>query len=218
MTNHDDQRPTRSRGRDPAFSSLLGDWRCLDFANTIDNRTGGDRVDKLTNFADVVRWFWHAWLLTDAERDHLLAAGQTRPDEASAVFTRAIELREAIYRAFVAIAAGGNPAPIDLATIQQAHLTALSQAHLTRADGCFDWTWDRSPRLDQLLWPVATSAVELLTSDRLNRVKQCPGCDDCGWLFLDVSKNATRRWCSMDDCGSRAKMRRQYAKRKGTAT
>jgi predicted RNA-binding Zn ribbon-like protein len=212
-----DQPSFRSPGRAPALPRLLGDWLCLDFANTVDNRTGGERRDSLTSYADLVRWSWHGWLLTDAERDRLLAVAHSQPDEAATVFSRAIDLREAIYRAFAAIAAGQDPAPADLAAIQHAHLAALGHARLWRTDDRFDWTWDPSPALDQPLWPVAASAVELLTSDRLHRVKQCPGCDDCGWLFLDVSKNATRRWCSMDDCGSRAKMRRRYARRKGAS-
>jgi predicted RNA-binding Zn ribbon-like protein len=215
MTKLHEHRTARSHGRDPGFPALLGDWLCLDFANSVNNRTGGHRSDTLAGYAGLVRWAWHAWLLTDAERDHLLAAGAARPDEAPVVFARAIVLREAIYRVFLAIANGDAPAPIDLTTVKDAHLTALAHARLAPNEDAYDWVWDQDATLDKMLWPIAASAVELLTSDRLDRVKQCPGCDDCGWLFLDVSKNATRRWCSMDDCGSRAKMRRQYARRKG---
>jgi predicted RNA-binding Zn ribbon-like protein len=218
MANQDDRPATRSRGQDPSLPSLLGDWLCLDFANTVNDRTGENPHETLAGYPDLARWGWHASVLTDAERDQLLAAAETRPDEASAVFAQAIALREAIYRAFAAIAAGEDPPPNDLATIERTHLTALDHAHLTREAGSFGWTCNREAALDRPLWPIAMSAVELLTSDRLPRVKQCPGCDDCGWLFLDVSKNAIRRWCSMDDCGSRAKMRRQYARRKGAQT
>jgi predicted RNA-binding Zn ribbon-like protein len=63
------------------------------------------------------------------------------------------------------------------------------------------------------LWLIAQSAVELLTEGELRRIKQCPGAGDCGWLFYDTSRNGTRRWCSMEGCGSRVKMRRQYARR-----
>jgi len=66
--------------------------------------------------------------------------------------------------------------------------------------------------LDQMLWPIVRSAVDLLTSREARRVKVCPGLDDCGWLFLDTSKSGRRRWCSMDSCGSRSKMRRYYAR------
>jgi len=208
----------RSRGRDPELSRLLGDWLCLDFANTVDDRTTNEAVDYLAGFADLVRWGWHAWVLTDAERERLLAAGKAHPVEAAATLAAAIELREAIYRVFAAIADESAPAPNDLAVIQVAHLTALGHARLVPEDECFIWAWNDETELDRVLWPIAMSAVELLTSDRLDRVKQCPGCEDCGWLFLDVSKNGTRRGCSRDSCGSRAKMRRQYARRKAVAT
>lgn len=214
----DSEQPKRSRFRDPNFEPLRADWLCLDFANSVDDRTTGHVVDHLASYAHLVRWSWHAWILTDAERDQLLAAGEGDPVEAAPIFARAIELREAIYRVFAANAAGDAPSQDDLATIQHAHLTALSHARLLRQGGHYEWIGNDEPALDRMLWPIAMSAVELLTSDRLARVKQCPGCDDCAWLFLDTSKNGTRRWCTMDGCGSRAKMRRQYARRKEAAT
>jgi len=215
----DDEQTTRTRKRDPNFETLRGDWLCLDFANTVDDRGTDHVVDHLLSYSDLVRWGWHAWILTDAERDRLLAAGEGDPVEAATVFARAIAWREAIYRVFAAVAGGDVPAPDDLAMIHHAHLTALSHARLLRQGGRYEWVCDDEPALDRVLWPIAMSAVELLTSDRLERVKQCPGCDDCAWLFLDTSKNGTRRWCTMEGCGSRAKMRRQYARRKaGSST
>src|SRR5688500_5902186 len=110
MTNRrDDEQPTRTRKRDPNFEPLRGDWLCLDFANTVDDRMTDREVDHLSSYADLVRWSWHAWILADAERDRSLAAGEDDPAEAAAVFARAIELREAIYRVFAEIAAGNVP-------------------------------------------------------------------------------------------------------------
>lgn len=61
-----------------------------------------------------------------------------------------------------------------------------------------------------MVWPIAVSAVELALSEHLGRVRRCPGDDGrCGWLFVDLSKSGTRRWCSMRTCGSRLKSRRQ---------
>ena len=71
---------------------------------------------------------------------------------------------------------------------------------------------DEESWYNQLLWLVAKSAVELLTSSDLHQVKECPGNKGCGWLFLDTSKNGSRQWCSMEGCGSRAKRRRQYGR------
>ena len=64
------------------------------------------------------------------------------------------------------------------------------------------------------IWPVALSAAELLMLGDLGRVEECPGSDGCGWLFFDSSKNGRRRWCSMEGCGSRDKMRRLYARKR----
>jgi predicted RNA-binding Zn ribbon-like protein len=81
----------------------------------------------------------------------------------------------------------------------------------------FDWLWtDVDEHLTSILWPVARAATTLLTSPDLARVRECAG-DPCGWLFLDVSKNGSRRWCDMADCGNRAKARRYRARRKGAA-
>jgi predicted RNA-binding Zn ribbon-like protein len=204
----------RRLGRDPELPRLLGDCLCLDFANTVEDRTGPHPVDTLTDYARLVRWGWHAGELTLEQRDHLSDESAHRPGEAAATLARAITLREAIYRVFAAIAHGATPERADLAVIESANLAALAPAHLARRDEWFEWTWDDAPVLDRPLWPVARSAIELLMSDRLSRVKQCPGTDDCGWLFLDLSKNGARRWCSMESCGSRAKMRRHYARRR----
>jgi predicted RNA-binding Zn ribbon-like protein len=63
------------------------------------------------------------------------------------------------------------------------------------------------PALDRMLWPLAHSAAELLASSERARVRLCEG-EDCGWLFLDTSRNGARHWCDMKDCGNRAKVRR----------
>jgi predicted RNA-binding Zn ribbon-like protein len=204
----------RRRGRDPALPRLLGDCLCLDFANTVEDRTGAQPVDMLPDYAALARWGWHVGDLSVDERDRLLARAAELPAEATATLAKAIELREAIYRVFAAIAHDQTPRRADLARIEAAHRAALGHARLTPDGAQYDWTWNDATALERMLWPVARSAVALLTSDGLPRVKQCPGTGDCGWLFLDLSRNATRRWCSMEGCGSRAKMRRLYARRK----
>jgi predicted RNA-binding Zn ribbon-like protein len=65
-----------------------------------------------------------------------------------------------------------------------------------------------------MLWPIAQSAADLMTSDKRNSVRQC-GADDCAWLFLDESRNHSRRWCDMKTCGNRQKARRHYASKHG---
>ncbi|HSH12932.1 MAG TPA: CGNR zinc finger domain-containing protein, partial [Desulfurivibrionaceae bacterium] len=92
----------------------------------------------------------------------------------------------------------------------------LAQARLVPGEDHFEWGWSDAGGLRRLLWPIVRSAAELLTSEKLERVGQCAG-DSCGWLFLDTSRNRSRRWCEMEHCGNRAKARRHYRRQKRTA-
>lgn len=120
----------------------------------------------------------------------------------------AIELRESVYRTFSAIAAQRHPDSDDVSAMMSTYATALRSASLHReGDGHVPrWPGERSARA--VLWPVAASAARLLLEGPLNRVGECPS---CGWLFLDTTRNGSRRWCSMAMCGSQVKSRRYYA-------
>lgn len=206
------------RGRDPAMPRLLGERLCLDFANTVEDPRDAPR-DFLTSYSDLVRWSLHADLLTSDLATHLHGEAARRPDAALQTFETAVALRAAIQQTFAAIALRLAPAPDDLASVQHAYLVGMAHARLASRDARVTWVWDadhHQSRLDRMLWPVARSAVALLTagSKDLERIKQCNGPDGCGWLFYDTSRNGSRRWCSMEGCGSRAKMRRYTARRR----
>jgi predicted RNA-binding Zn ribbon-like protein len=128
-------------------------------------------------------------------------------------------VREAIYHLLSAMAHGHPRDPVDVATLNDALGDALAHARLSPLPDGFAWDWGGADpsALDQMLWPVVQSAVDLLTSPELERVGECADDRGCGWLFLDMTKNRSRRWCDMRDCGNRAKARRHYAKRKGEA-
>jgi predicted RNA-binding Zn ribbon-like protein len=168
----------------------------------------------MRSYADLVAWGAMVGLLDSSEANRLRAAGERRASDAEAVLARAIDLRAAIARVFTAIAEDGAPAEDDLATLDREYGAAMAHTRLTATPGGYELTWsDENTALDWVLWPVARSAVELLVEGDPGRVKQCPGPDGgCGWLFYDVSKNRSRHWCSMEGCGSQAKMQR-YRKR-----
>jgi len=185
---------------------------CLDYANTMEWHVSDQPVEYLNQYADVVAWSKRKDVITEQEAVELLRMSAQRPDEAAVVLETAIALRETIFRIFVAAFAEEAPAIEDMQRFNAAVGDAL--AHLTvepTADG-FAWQWaDRAERLDWILWPVVRSAAELLTSDELTRVKMCEDDRGCGVLFLDTSRNQSRRWCSMESCGNRAKVRRYRA-------
>ena len=180
---------------------LLGNSLSLDFANSVDWSVDGEPVrdEVLKTPADLRRWGLR------------LGLGESKkPDDDE--FARALELRAALHRAFVAIAHGGRPRPQHLSTIAEHQAEATASARIEQApDGSYRLTWPRTdPRRTR--FAVVIDAVALLADpERVKRLRHCPG-HDCGWVFLDLS--GRRRWCSMDTCGSRAKMRRLYERQK----
>ena len=193
---------------------LLGGRLSLDFANTADWHASDHPVEFLTSYSDLVVWSQHVGILTDHQAQRLLKKAARRPEDANAVLERAIALREAIYRIFSAISRGGPPQAADLAAFNAELSGALAQSRIVSTAEGFAWDWaGAEDTLDQMLWPVMHDAAGLLTSEELDRVGQCAA-DRCGWLFLDTSRNRSRRWCSMEDCGNRAKARRYYERKR----
>ena len=195
------------------MTGLYGGNICLDFANTLDARGGPDPEDHLGGYADLVRWAAYAELLDAAGSRHLATLAKARPQAAQASFTAALRLREAIFRVFAGLARGTAAAPADLALIQQGYAAALGTARLEQRGDRFVWDLP-AERLDRVWWPAAVAAAKLLTGGALDRVKLCASGGRCQGLFLDTSKNNSRRWCSMTDCGTEAKIHRQTTRRR----
>jgi predicted RNA-binding Zn ribbon-like protein len=194
----------------PAWTSLLlGGQPCLDFANTVDPRHGPDRRELLTRYADLLSFSRAATGMSDELATRLAGAARERGQEAALVLDRAIRLREAIYRLF----SGPGATAADLTTLNDELSQAMTNARVVRDGPSFAWIWPDTDDLARPLWPVARSAAKLLTSPELERVGECLG-GNCGWLFLDTSRNHRRTWCSMQGCGNRAKARRHYARRR----
>ncbi|HEX3722871.1 MAG TPA: ABATE domain-containing protein [Nitrolancea sp.] len=189
---------------------LLGGALCLDFANTANWHKSEHPVELLLGYDDLVAWAVHTTILTEDEAALLVRQAAVRPVDAEVVRVRAIELREAIYRIFVAISEDERPEVDDLELLNSELQPALSHARIVEAERGFTWDWaDEGGTLDRMLWPVARSAAELLSSAQLYRARQCADAR-CGWLFLDMSRNGSRRWCSMEECGNRNKARNYY--------
>jgi predicted RNA-binding Zn ribbon-like protein len=202
-----------SKPRDAEGHHLIGGVLCLDFANTL---YGHDAPihEYLLEYRDLVLWSRHVDVLSKSEAGHLLQKWEQEPAESESVLTSAIQRRETIYRIFSSLAHGRSPTENDIGQLHQAWLNNLQHTQLVRDESGFILGWEEGHSLDQMLWPITRSAVDLLTSADLKRVKQCGGCD---WLFMDRSRNQKRRWCSMNACGNRAKMARRYRRMKRQA-
>lgn len=197
---------------------LIGGEFCLDFVNTVGNHKGDSPNEHLDDYADLVVWSRHAGILSSRATYTLLHESKKRPDDARQVYEQAIVLREALYRIFAARSTRTAPKGSDLGILNTWLGFALRHTRVIPRGAYFAWGWETlETALDRMLWPIVRSAADLLTSDRVERVRECEG-DRCGWLFIDASKNHSRRWCSMGDCGNRAKAQRFYRRRRiGTA-
>lgn len=204
---------------------FVGGALCLDFVNTVDvwasspgkahSREYGDTPvkEKLVDYKALVHWGQLAGVLSAQDADRLLHFSANHPQDAASTLSRALRLRRAIYRILKSVLQRWEPECSDLDVLHRDLAIARKHERLAYRDGIFHWTWDSiDDALDSMLWPVARSAAEVLTSADLSRLRQCRA-DECGWIFLDTSRNRSRHWCDMSDCGNLDKVRRFRMKR-----
>jgi predicted RNA-binding Zn ribbon-like protein len=190
------------------------DRPCLNLANCVPQRLH-DPADALTSYGDVVRWARHERLVDDREARRLLDLAARHPRRAAAAHRRAIALQAAARAVFSAVAAGATPPATELARLNAELARAMVPVRLVPAGGGFHREWmDPRDELGWMLGPVARSAGDLLVSPELGRLKECRGSPgrSCGFLFVDQTRNRSRRWCSGATCGNRTRLHRHYAR------
>ena len=191
---------------------LSGGALCLDFANTVSNRMiSWKRWDELTEYSDLLAFATQSLYLPVELAPELLALSGIEPQATSRAMEDARELREAIYRAFSAYIDHRQAGVEDLALIRDVMIEGWKHKRLAPIGRRYLWLMKQEEgiKLESVLWPIAHSATDLLTSDRLKRVRMCEA-ETCAWLFVDESRNHSRRWCDMKVCGNREKARRHY--------
>jgi predicted RNA-binding Zn ribbon-like protein len=197
---------------------LSGGHAALDLVNTLDNRfhaAGG--LERLTDYGDLLRFAQQVGLLEAAQARQLAAAAGA---EAGARAVRdARELREGLAAVLYGLIEGRTPRPAELRTLEKHFREAARHAELRwqapagrTSAGHLAWRRDGFAHEVQLpVWLLAQAAAQLLLSSDAGRVRACYA-DTCRWLFLDTSKNHSRRWCNMKICGNRMKARRFQAR------
>jgi len=204
-----------SKRREARNIKLVGGHLSLDFINTLSTRLESYQREYLSGYNELVEWSCHAGILPPEEAQRLKRLGRRRPSEAGAVLNRAIEAREGLFRIFSALAQGKAPRDSDILGLNETLRDTLGRLQVRHVKDQFHWEWTSDPNaLDAMLWPIVRAAAELLVQQERNRVRQCANHPICQWLFLDKSKNRSRRWCSMDLCGSRDKVKRYYHRKK----
>ncbi len=203
-------------GKQGQVFELVAGRLCLDFVNTLDgSRQTGQTEEKLLSYGDLVAWARQAGIVTEREARTLLREAGRDAGAAARTLARARALREALYGIFYAAAHQGRaPSKTDLAVLNAELSEALARQRVVRTEDGFAWDWGaKNEALERIIWPIARSAAELLTSGEVERTRVCEA-GDCSWLFMDLSKNRSRRWCDMKYCGNRAKSRRHYERKR----
>ena len=192
--------------------SSVRDDLCLNFANTLSWRGSASPQEMLHDLAGLLAWLKISAEVASGDALDVPAFADGSGSTATAVFTKAMTTREVIFRVFSAIAAGSKIRGSDFRALQDALANAPPRRHLERVGSDYVWRI-ASGRLSEMgiLAPVIWSAGDLVLNAKHRRIRQCAN-EQCLWLFIDESKNATRRWCDMTSCGNRAKSQRHYAR------
>ena len=194
---------------------LVGGNLCLDFMNTIDWRDTKQAREWLNDCEDLITWNEYAGAIDKTLPARLRIEAKRHKSDADRVLHQAIKLREVLYLVFSAIARGEKaPAPANAAQLNRQVFRTLKRTRLEWTDKGIAEVWDgKEDSLERILWPIAHSASRLLVSPDIERVRECAR-ENCRWLFLDRSRNRSRRWCEMQQCGNVVNARRHYRRRR----
>jgi len=191
---------------------LDGGVLCLDFVNTIPDRVDGTNRDHLGSFNDLIYWARKAKAIDNNSFNALEKAGSINEKKTKDFFNEAINLRSLIYAIFKPLSSKQKINPHDLESLNKLTNKYFPFLEISAQKDGFTEQWNFEPgHFYSITGPIVKSSYELLLSDKLSRVKECP---NCGWLFLDSTKNGKRRWCSMQDCGSNVKALEYYYRKK----
>lgn len=193
----------------PAVFKFKGGHAALDFCNTVHWRRRPVYNELLTSYERLIEWALAGDVVSSSEARQLRKLAVDRPRVAENRLQTARAFRDAFYRLLAARLAGQPVPPQDHAVVSGAIAEASGHADLVEHAGHFATTI-QVLTLETILRRVALTAGTLLTTPLLERVGQCQDPRGCGWLFLDTTRNHSRRWCAMDDCGSLDKARRYY--------
>ena len=188
---------------------FIGGHPALDLVNTADWTTAGPEAERLPHCARWVDWAEASGIVGAGGAARLRAAARRDPAAAGRALMRVLAARGLLQRILTARARGVPPQRTDLRQFNRLLRQALARLELTPAGRGVTLTWrGLDAGLDGPLSPVLWAAARLLDSRDAERIRVCDG-PDCGWMYLDRSRNGLRRWCEMSTCGTREKNRRR---------
>ena len=197
----------------PVKHKLIGGALCLDFINTVNGHNRSTSNEYILNYYDLILWARHSKMYDQNVTDSLIQESIHYPKKSEQIFHQAIELRETLFSIFSSLYYQKPVPKYAMKFLTDIHHKGLKSSYLTQKRDCFKWEQKSDNNSEVVLWSITLSATRLLTSESLKWVRECSG-SDCDWYFIDTSRNHQRRWCSMEDCGNRHKMKQRYIRRK----
>jgi predicted RNA-binding Zn ribbon-like protein len=189
---------------------LIAGHTALDLVNTLDWRfreSGSEEL--LASYEDVVHFVEQAELIDAKRARHLSRSAQSFAGSRTLEQVRA--LREALADLIYSGLDEHDVSSASLRTLEKFLQEARAHTRLARHGARLQWDWDGAEAKPEFpLWALTRAASRLMLSENVEKVRACAN-PDCRWLFLDTSKNHTRRWCDMKICGNRMKARRYKA-------
>jgi len=193
---------------------LEGGKLCLDFTNTFTGRNSKKQKEWLNDFFDLILWGRHVGIVEEKTAQKLSIKSTQQPYKAKKIYKKSIKLRETLYRIFSSIATKGKAPNHDLSIFNHYLADSMGKSCLKSLQDGFTWSfYSEINSMDFILNPIIKSAADFLVSSDLKWLKKCAN-DRCGWLFIDMSRNNSRRWCNMKVCGNRAKAHRYYQRKR----
>jgi len=203
---------------------FLGEALCLDFLNTLHDVGAEDPEEELSSNTDLAVWAEQAGILSASEAGRLQAGAPRNyvqlklpGKKRASLLDHARSLREALRKMFRRMARDGKVSPRDIETLNLLLERFPAAARIERSNGDRskgEWTmsWEsRAGEAEKIFYAIVKSAAELVATGRWRAVRECAS-DTCTWMFLDTSKNHSRRWCEMARCGNRDKVHRFRAR------
>jgi predicted RNA-binding Zn ribbon-like protein len=187
----------------------------LDFVNTLEWRGRDPSHETLHDYTDVIEWAHQGHIFTESEVDQLISKAPPKSNQLEIALQRVRQLREGLYRIFSNLAAGIPPDSSDLELLQNTIVDTMNHSSLEWKEDGLAWVWRSVDKpVDRVLWMIAQDALDLLSDDLIDRIGECADDRGCAYLFIDMTRNHSRKWCSMDSCGNRAKAKKHYERKK----
>jgi predicted RNA-binding Zn ribbon-like protein len=195
---------------------LIAESVCVDFLNTVERGARYEHRDWIDSYEALVMWSEKAGIVCADEANALLRKSATHSRRASRVLSKAVRLRIILKELLAAIAAGTELPVTAIDDLNKFLVEANTARKVEWTSKGAVWTWrSDSVEFERPLWSIALSAAELLTGPNVNHLRKCAN-PQCSWMFVDSSKNKTRRWCEMGVCGNQSKARGHYSRRRAS--